>query len=106
MANVTVTDLLKVFNTPTGPQTVINRINFEIADRSFVSLVGPSGCGKTTLLNIIAGLDAATSGRIAIGERPVTGPGQGQGVVFQQHAVEGLGLVDDCHISYLSGFRV
>ncbi|BBX51328.1 ABC transporter ATP-binding protein [Mycolicibacterium poriferae] len=67
MANVTVTDLLKVFNTPTGPQTVINRINFEIADRSFVSLVGPSGCGKTTLLNIIAGIESATSGTVSVG---------------------------------------
>jgi NitT/TauT family transport system ATP-binding protein len=67
MANVTVTDLLKVFGTPTGPQTVINRINFEIADQSFVSLVGPSGCGKTTLLNIIAGIETATSGAVTIG---------------------------------------
>ncbi len=67
MANVTVTDLLKVFTTPTGPQTVINHINFEIADRSFVSLVGPSGCGKTTLLNIIAGIETATSGTVTVG---------------------------------------
>lgn len=68
MANVTVTDLLKVFSTPTGPQTVINHLNFEIADRSFVSLVGPSGCGKTTLLNIIAGIESATSGTVTIGQ--------------------------------------
>jgi NitT/TauT family transport system ATP-binding protein len=68
MANVTVTDLLKVFGTPTGPQTVINRIGFEIADQSFVSLVGPSGCGKTTLLNIIAGIETATSGTVTIGK--------------------------------------
>lgn len=68
MANVTVTDLLKVFSTPTGPQTVINHLNFEIADRSFVSLVGPSGCGKTTLLNVIAGIESATSGTVTIGQ--------------------------------------
>lgn len=68
MANVTVTDLLKVFSTPTGPHTVINHLNFEIADRSFVSLVGPSGCGKTTLLNIIAGIESATSGTVTIGQ--------------------------------------
>ncbi|MGB3483646.1 MAG: ABC transporter ATP-binding protein [Mycobacterium sp.] len=68
MANVIVTDLLKVFGTPTGPQTVIDHLNFEIADRSFVSLVGPSGCGKTTLLNIIAGIEPASSGTVRIGE--------------------------------------
>ncbi|MGV9800216.1 ABC transporter ATP-binding protein [Mycobacterium sp. NPDC003449] len=74
MANVTVDDLLKVFGTPTGPQTVIDHIGFEIADRSFVSLVGPSGCGKTTLLNIIAGIEPATSGTVTIGrsDRPAT----------------------------------
>lgn len=71
MANVTVTDLLKVFGTPTGPQTVIDHLNFEIADRSFVSLVGPSGCGKTTLLNIIAGIESASSGTVTVGS-----PGQ------------------------------
>lgn len=71
MANVTVTDLLKVFGTPTGPQTVIDHLNFEIADRSFVSLVGPSGCGKTTLLNIIAGIESSSSGTVTVGS-----PGQ------------------------------
>jgi NitT/TauT family transport system ATP-binding protein len=67
MANVIVTDLLKVFGTPTGPQTVIDHLNFEIADRSFVSLVGPSGCGKTTLLNIIAGIETASAGTVTVG---------------------------------------
>ncbi|RZI39494.1 ATP-binding cassette domain-containing protein, partial [Herbaspirillum sp. HC18] len=70
-----------------GELMVLDSIDLDIAENEFVSLIGRSGCGKTTLLNIIAGLDAATSGRIAIGGRPVTGPGQGQGVVFQQHAL-------------------
>ena len=72
MATVSVRNLVKVFGTPTGPQTVIDNIGFEIADRSFVSLVGPSGCGKTTLLNIIAGIESATSGSVSIGasDRP------------------------------------
>lgn len=67
MAGVSVRNLVKVFGTPTGPQTVIDNIGFEIADESFVSLVGPSGCGKTTLLNIIAGIEAATSGTVSFG---------------------------------------
>ncbi|CAH1649581.1 AAA domain-containing protein [Hyphomicrobiales bacterium] len=70
-----------------GEMVVLDRIDLDIAENEFVSLIGRSGCGKTTLLNIIAGLDAATSGRITIAGRPVTGPGQGQGVVFQQHAL-------------------
>ncbi|MCB1493233.1 MAG: ABC transporter ATP-binding protein [Rhodobiaceae bacterium] len=70
-----------------GTFVALGGIDLTIAENEFVSLVGRSGCGKTTLLNAIAGLDSATSGRITIAGRPVTGPGQGQGVVFQQHAL-------------------
>jgi ABC-type nitrate/sulfonate/bicarbonate transport system ATPase subunit len=66
---------------------VLDRIDLSIAESAFVSIVGRSGCGKTTLLNILAGLEAATTGEIRIAGRPVRGPGQGQGMVFQQHAL-------------------
>ena len=52
---------------------------------AFVTLVGPSGCGKSTLLRLIAGLDAADSGNIRVGGRPVHGPGLDRGMVFQDH---------------------
>jgi ABC-type nitrate/sulfonate/bicarbonate transport system ATPase subunit len=70
----------------TGP-LVLEDIDLTIAENEFVSLVGRSGCGKTTLLNIVAGLDSPTAGEVRIAGRPVLGPGQGQGVVFQQHAL-------------------
>ena len=69
-----------------GP-TVLENINLAVAENEFVSFVGRSGCGKTTLLNMIAGLESTTSGRVMIHDREVRGPGQGQGVVFQQHAL-------------------
>src|SRR5579871_3618931 len=78
----------KTFASRQGSEVpVLDSVSLDIAENEFVSLVGRSGCGKTTLLNIIAGLDAASSGRVAIDGRPVTGPGQGQGVVFQQHSL-------------------
>ncbi|GAB5377089.1 MAG: ABC transporter ATP-binding protein [Acuticoccus sp.] len=67
--------------------TVLDDISLTIEENAFVSLVGRSGCGKTTLLNILAGLEAPTAGSVRIAGRPVAGPGQGQGVVFQQHAL-------------------
>jgi ABC-type nitrate/sulfonate/bicarbonate transport system ATPase subunit len=70
-----------------GQAAVLEDINLSIAANQFVSIVGRSGCGKTTLLNIIAGLDAASGGEVFIAGRRVIGPGQGQGVVFQQHAL-------------------
>jgi NitT/TauT family transport system ATP-binding protein len=53
----------------------------------FVSLVGPSGCGKSTLLAMIAGLLAPDSGTIEMHGEPVTGPGEGRAVVFQDAAL-------------------
>jgi sn-glycerol 3-phosphate transport system ATP-binding protein len=52
-------------------QEVIHGISAEIADGEFVVMVGPSGCGKSTLLRMVAGLEAISSGEIAIGGRVV-----------------------------------
>ena len=39
-----------------GKNTILDKINFDVKDGEFISLVGPSGCGKTTLLNLLAGI--------------------------------------------------
>ncbi len=66
---------------------VLDNINLAIGDNEFVTLVGRSGCGKTTLLNIIGGLVESTHGDVKVNGRTVSGPGQGKGMVFQQHAL-------------------
>ena len=53
----------------------VDRLNLQIAEGEFFSLLGPSGCGKTTTLRMIAGFEAPTSGEIYIhgtpmGDRP------------------------------------
>ena len=55
-----------------GTTHVLQGIDLAIRDGEFLVLVGPSGCGKSTLLRSLAGLEAVTSGRIAIGTRDVT----------------------------------
>jgi multiple sugar transport system ATP-binding protein len=47
--------------------TAVQDLNITIADGEFLILVGPSGCGKTTTLNMIAGLEAISSGELRIG---------------------------------------
>ena len=43
---------------------VLNNIDFQLEASSSVGILGPSGCGKTTFLNILAGLDAPSSGEV------------------------------------------
>jgi NitT/TauT family transport system ATP-binding protein len=62
---------------------VLSAINFKAALGEFISIVGTSGCGKTTLLKIAAGLVSPTAGEIHIFGRPVRGPTQDIGFVFQ-----------------------
>jgi sn-glycerol 3-phosphate transport system ATP-binding protein len=54
-----------------GELEVIHGVSTEIADGEFIVILGPSGCGKSTLLRMVAGLEAITSGEIAIGGRVV-----------------------------------
>ena len=62
----------------------IDRVDFDVADGEFVSLVGPSGCGKSTLLQILAGILAPTRGEIMLAGRAVRAPRRDVGVVFQE----------------------
>lgn len=55
-----------------GNTVVIPKINLEINDGEFLTLLGPSGCGKTTLLRMIAGLETPTNGSIYIDGQDVT----------------------------------
>jgi len=67
--------------------TVLEDINFNVADGEFVCLIGPSGCGKTTLLRIVAGLENPTGGTILLDGEEVTSPGADRGFVFQDFAL-------------------
>lgn len=51
---------------------VLTDVNLEIKDKEFMVLVGPSGCGKSTCLNIIAGLEYVTDGKVFFDDVDVT----------------------------------
>jgi len=62
-------------------------VDFGIERGEFVCIIGHSGCGKTTILNVLAGLDTASSGNVFMDGREVAGPSLERGVVFQGHAL-------------------
>jgi spermidine/putrescine transport system ATP-binding protein len=66
--DVRLVDVVKKF----GDQTAVDRINLEVRDGEFFSLLGPSGCGKTTTLRMIGGFEQPTSGLIELQGQDVT----------------------------------
>jgi len=63
---IEIRDLRKVYRRDRQELTVLDGIDLEVPDGAFEALMGPSGSGKTTLLNLIAGIDAPTSGSIRV----------------------------------------
>jgi ABC-type sugar transport system ATPase subunit len=73
-----------------GEVSAVAGVNLDIRPGQFVTLLGPSGCGKSTTLNMIAGLELPTEGRIFIGDRDVTTMSPADrdiAMVFQSYAL-------------------
>jgi NitT/TauT family transport system ATP-binding protein len=71
-----------------GDKIVLERVELDIEEGSFVSIVGPSGAGKSTFLRLVLGQEAPTRGEILLDGAPLTPePGPDRGVVFQRYSV-------------------
>jgi len=63
-------DVVMEFDGASGPVRVLHQASLEVPAGGLTLLVGPSGCGKTTLLSVLSGTLAATSGEVEVmGER-------------------------------------
>jgi putative spermidine/putrescine transport system ATP-binding protein len=86
MSFLKLTDVTKFY----GSTRAVSDMNLTVEKGEFVSLLGPSGCGKTTTLQMVAGFEAVSSGRIELAGRDIThakANTRGLGIVFQTYAL-------------------
>ena len=87
MSYISFEDVCKDY--PAG-NTVVHasdHVNFHIEKGEFCVVLGPSGAGKTTVLNLLGGMDKATSGRIIVGDKEITGLRSSQLTEYRRHDV-------------------
>ena len=88
MSGLKIENLSMRFDLPNGSHVqALEDVSLDLAEGELLAVLGPSGCGKTTLLNIVAGFLAPTSGKIVLNGHNVTGPDAERGMVFQQGAL-------------------
>ncbi|MFP4085992.1 MAG: ABC transporter ATP-binding protein [Desulfobacteraceae bacterium] len=84
---ISIRKVSKIFSGKQGEVTALRELSLDVKEGEFVVIVGASGCGKTTLLNLVAGFDAPTRGRILLDGDPVTGITPECGMIFQHYAL-------------------
>jgi multiple sugar transport system ATP-binding protein len=87
MSSISLEAISKVY--PNGFEAV-HELDLSVANGELMVVVGPSGCGKTSVLRMIAGLEAVTSGVVKIGDRVVndiTPRNRDIAMVFQNYAL-------------------
>lgn len=73
---LTVTNLSKLFATPSVDVAAVSNVSFAVNDGELLSITGRSGSGKSTLLNLLGGLDKPTEGRIEINGKDISRMGE------------------------------
>ncbi|HZT56333.1 MAG TPA: nitrate/sulfonate/bicarbonate ABC transporter ATP-binding protein [Burkholderiaceae bacterium] len=68
-------------------RSVLEGVDFRLAEGEIVALLGQSGSGKSTMLRIMAGLIGADSGEVRLRDQPLYGPARGVSMVFQSFAL-------------------
>lgn len=84
---IEVRSLTKIYGVEPTTFTAVKDCSFIVERGKFTVLIGPSGSGKTTLIDLIAGYEKPTTGKVLLDGKPVSGPGNDRLVVFQETAL-------------------
>lgn len=72
MSYIEFEDVTKEYRTGGECVLAANHVSFEMEKGELCVVLGPSGAGKTTILNLLGGMDKATSGKITVGGKEIT----------------------------------
>jgi len=82
-----VRDVVKTFDSDSGPINAVDHVSFCVEPGEFVALVGPSGSGKTTMLSILAALLTPTSGQVLIDGQDLTRMAESKRVALRREKI-------------------
>ena len=84
MSFVSVSDVFQSYD----GRPILERVNVDVTEGEFISIVGASGCGKSTFLRLLLAQERPTRGEVRISDAPpAQEPGLDRGVVFQKYSV-------------------
>ncbi len=102
---LTMRGVRKTYEAENAPVRALRGVDLTVPAGEFTALMGPSGCGKSTLLNLVAGLEVADEGTIAVAGEEVTGRGEDDlarlrrthvGIIFQFfNLLEGMTVLEN-----------
>ena len=87
MSRINIRDLSVEYGTKNKSFKAVDRVNLDIKEGEFVSLLGASGCGKSTLISTIDGLRRPSGGTVFIDGEPISGTGKDRSIVFQNYSL-------------------
>ena len=104
-------NIQKIYRTRNIETIALDKVNIEVRDGEFVSVMGPSGCGKSTLLNIMGLLDKPSEGQVSIDHDLIKEQNdktlaqirnQKLGFIFQRfHLINSLNILDNVELPLL-----
>ena len=113
---IKIENLTKSFITPQGKLTVLDKLSFEISDKTFLGICGKSGAGKSTLLFLLAGLQKPDQGNITIDQTQITNLSENELAAFrnknigfvsqEQSFLENLTVLDNVRLPAYLGKEI
>lgn len=113
---IKIENLTKSFITPQGKLTVLDKLSFEIPDKTFLGICGKSGAGKSTFLFLLAGLQKPDQGSITIDQTQITNLSENELAAFrnknigfvsqEQSFLENLTVLDNVRLPAYLGKEI